>query len=554
MLSVTAGKHLLKFGFTYFVNEEPLYFTAPLKRPAFTFNNIFEFAADDPFRETGINFNPQTGSVNINNERDFRLPYYSFFAQDDFKIRPNLTLNLGLRWEFNTNPYDKANLLSNIRFTQGNDLAERIRNMKVVPVDGLFESVSKRYLAPRLGVAWDPTGSGKLSLRSGLGIFYDSFLTKSTFDRMQLNPPNLAAGTAQRGEAIAPLFAIGTSTERPFGIPLPGVRAGLNPAGGPIGLRGTVAGTPGESKLPYSVNWFTGVQFAITSKWLVEANYMGSRGVHLWSIIDRNRCAGCGPARINQYFRVLEYHDNSGDSIYHGGTLVVRRTFDRGLGLQATYTFGKTIDLMSGMAGIGGAWTDVFNAYDLRAQRGPSSGDIRHRLALSYVWELPTPQFHSLGTALLGGWQASSIAILQSGSPGTVRTTGVDYNNDDVFLDLPDAPARNFGDWSRSDYLNGTFVPADFPVPAAGRSGTLGRNTFLGPGFAQMDFSLIKNNRLPWFTSEGMRFQLRAEVFNLLNRVNLMNWITDLATPATFGRATGQRDPRTLQMGVRMVF
>jgi hypothetical protein len=281
---------------------------------------------------------------------------------------------------------------------------------------------------------------------------------------------------------------------------------------------------------------------------------MGSRGIHLWSIIDRTRCAGCGAARINQYFRVLEYHDNSGDSIYHGGTLVVRRTFDRGLGLQATYTYGKTIDLMSGGGGIGGAWTDVYDAYNLRAQRGPSSGDYRHRLAFSYVWELPTPQFHSLATALLGGWQASSITVLQSGAPATVTTTGADYNNDDVFLDLPDAPARNFGDWQRSDYLNGTFVPADFPAPPAGRGGNLGRNTFRGPGFAQMDFSLIKNNQLPWFTSEGMRFQLRAEVFNLLNRVNLTNWVTNLATPATFGRATGQRDARTFQMGVRMVF
>jgi hypothetical protein len=396
-----------------------------------------------------------------------------------------------------------------------------------------------------------------MSIRGGFGIFYDSMLTKSTFDRMQLNPPNFAAGTVRRDDPTTPdpLYVFGTSDDEPFGFQLPGVRAGLNEKGGPIGVRAQIAGTPLESQLPYSVNWFWGIQYALPGGWVVEGNYTASRGISLWTITDRNRCDGCGTARLSPFFAVLEYHDNGADSIYHGGNFLVKRRFANGIGMQAAYSFGKTIDVISGGTGIGGAWADVYRAYDFRAQRGLSQNDYPQRLSFSYVWELPAlSSSPALVRGLIGGWQTSTVTILQSGRPYTVNITNRDYNNDAQFNDLPDAPAAQFGPFTNRDFIDGTtFKAADFPAPAAGRQGNLGRNTYRGPGFAQVDFSLIKNTTIPWFSQEGAQFQIRLETFNLFNRVNLNNFVTSLNS-GTFGRSTTAREPRTIQLGLRMVF
>jgi hypothetical protein len=148
-------------------------------------------------------------------------------------------------------------------------------------------------------------------------------------------------------------------------------------------------------------------------------------------VIDRNRCAGCGTARINPYFATLEYHDNAASSFYNGGTFLLRRRFGAGLGVDVSYSISKTIDLMSGAGGIGGAnsinsaTNPVFDGYNLRAQRGLSTNDYPQRLSWSYVWELPSPSSSSaLVKGVLGGWQTSGVLLLQSGRPYSVLTRG----------------------------------------------------------------------------------------------------------------------------------
>jgi len=563
ILSVNHGKHFLKFGMTYFVNQEPLQFTAPLNRPGFTFLNVFDFAADNPISESNINFDARTGSTKINNERDFRLSYYGFFAQDDFKAGKNLNVNIGVREEFNRNPIDLAGLMTNVTMGAGSTMTERIKNMSVGPVNGLLANVKYLNLAPRLGLAWDPTNTGKMSVRGGFGIFYDTFYTKTTFDREQLNPPYFAAGSIRSDDPSAfakPIYVLGTTDTAPYGFVLPGAKAGLNEKGGPIGVRASVAGA--DVRFPYTINGFTGVQYAFTPKWVVEANYTASRGVHLYTHIDRNRCAGCGVARISPFFSTLEWQDNAGDSIYHGASLVVRHILSSGLSFQAAYTIGKVIDSMSGGSGTGGQYGDVYDAYNLRAQRGLGSQDVPQRLALSYVWSVPGPgTSNPFVRAVARGWEVSGITILQAGLPQTVTTSNADYNNDGLFLDKPDAPATQFGGWSRSDYINGTFKVTDFPAPpkdpATGgylREGNIGRDTYRGPGLAQFDVSAIKNTKIPWFKAEGAQLQLRFEFFNFFNRVNIASWGTSLSSPGTFGKATSARDPRTLQIGARIAF
>jgi hypothetical protein len=563
ILSVNHGKHFLKFGMTYFVNQEPLQFTAPLNRPGFSFLNVFDFAADKPISESNINFDARTGSTNINNERDFRLSYYGFFAQDDWKVRKNLNINLGIREEFNRNPTDLAGLMTNVTMGEGSTMMDRVRNMSVGPVKGLLSNLKYLNLAPRLGVAWDPTHTGKMSVRSGFGIFYDTFYTKTTFDREQLNPPYFAAGSIRSDDPSAfakPIYVLGTSDTAPYGFVLPGAQAGLNAKGGPIGVRASIAGA--QVTFPYTINWFTGVQYAFTPKWVVESNYSASRGIHLYTHIDRNRCDGCGVARISPFFSTLEWQDNAGDSIYHGVSLMVRHLMQHGLSFQAAYTIGKGIDSMSGGSGTGGQWGDVYDAYNLRAQRGLGSQDVPQRLALSYVWSIPGWRGqNAFAHIVASGWELSGITILQKGQPQTITTSNADYNNDGLFLDKPDVPSTNFGGWSRSDYINGTFKVTDFPAPpkdpvtgAYLREGNIGRDVYRGPGLAQFDVSAIKNTKVPWFRSEGAQMQLRFEFFNFFNRVNLSGWGTSLSSPNTFGKATSARDPRTLQLGARIAF
>ena len=136
-----------------------------------------------------------------------------------------------------------------------------------------------------------------------------------------------------------------------------------------------------------------------------------------------------------------------------------------------------------------------------------------------------------------------------------VGVLGLRFIKKTVNFDVPDTPAfgHSKSGLSRSDYLKGVFTASDFPAPPLGQEGNLGRNTFRGPGFAQLDLSVAKNNRLPWFSSEGANLQIRGEFFNLFNRVNLTNWDTNLAS-GTFGKATGVLQPRTIQVSARLTF
>jgi hypothetical protein len=269
----------------------------------------------------------------------------------------------------------------------------------------------------------------------------------------------------------------------------------------------------------------------------------------------------------------LNYAQALGNSFYTGGTVALKKRFSRGFSFDAAYTFGKAIG--SGDSGGGGFWTQVSVAdiADLRRERGLASFDVRQRLSFSTIWYLPRPRTGSAWLdGLFGGWQVANVTILQSGTPFSVfcstpfipvRNTqdvivgnaGCDYNADGYNYDYPNTPAfGNFKSGSRSDYLQGLFSAADFPAPPLGSQGDLGRNTFIGPGYANTDFSVMKNMKIPWFLGqEGANLQFRAEFFNLFNRVNLGQADGNLASPF-FGRSASQYGPRLIQFGLRLAF
>jgi len=565
LLTMTRGKHSLKTGFEMYYDQDFAPFSAPINRPDFGFLNVFDFARDTVFTSGNINYDPRTGG-RAYQDSYFVSSIYGLFLQDDWKARSNLSINWGLRWDFTSNPSDRGGTMTNIKFNGGNTFQERIAGASVVPLDHMFAIHRIGYFAPRFGFAWDPTGKGKMSIRGGAGIFFDRGGNTVWSDQTRTNPPfraSLRAWGFDPDPSRRPVFGLCQSDVPPFDCPKPAVVVGLNERNGPLAGRAQIGAVDPGLRYPYAQNWFLGVQRAFSNNWVVEADYMGSIAQHLYTAFDRNRFAGDtldGTLDLlNPYFAGILYGDNKGRSAFQGGTVSIQKRFSAGYNFQAAYTFGKAIDYTSARPAVnkGDVWAGVLDANNYERQRGLSDLNVPHKLSFNFVWNLPKPKTGSrFVNGFIGGWEVSSLAIMQSSGPFTVYTGAADYNADGTYFDVPNIPAygNNKNGLNRSDYLNGTaFKASDFPTPPPGVEGNLGRNTFTGPGFAQIDFGLIKNTHMPWFVREGANLQVRAEFYNLFNRVNLNGWDTNLAN-GTFGRSTATFMPRTIQLGLRIRF
>ena len=244
---------------------------------------------------------------------------------------------------------------------------------------------------------------------------------------------------------------------------------------------------------------------------------------------------------------------SDGNSIHHGGTLRVRRAV-KTVSLQAGFTFGKAIDDCSRWE----AARQPQDAWNRAIDRSVSSYDVPRKFTALGVWQLPFFRQAGRKSVLkrtLGGWQLSGYAILEKGRPITITNNAAwpngDFNADGRAGDRPNAPSssvRSHG-FKRSDYLTGIFKVSDFPTPTPGTNGNLGRNTYRGPGFAQVDASVAKR----FAVTERLTTQVRLDAFNVFNRVNLNDPVTNLAV-ANFGRSTGTSTPKVFQAGLRLEF
>ncbi|MGH9161078.1 MAG: TonB-dependent receptor domain-containing protein [Vicinamibacteraceae bacterium] len=545
-------------------------FAPVFERPAFSFNNLFEFALDDPFEESNIGFDPNTGETRGFTFRPI-FTNFGLFVQDDWKVRPNLTVNLGLRWEVFMNPSEVEDLFSGATFPVGTTFEERIANLRPERKQPLDETQLNNF-APRLGIAWDPTGSGRTSIRAGAGIFYDR-PAGQFFNDASAGLPLFGTATVSRQTAPAvPVFGLSSTTESPFDFPaIPNLQTGLDERNGLIGAPAAINIWDPTLETQYSMNWFFGVQRQIAQDWVVELNYNGSAGRHLYQQFDVNRFAGDvldGQLdRLNPSFAGIDYGQANGKSTYHGGNVTVTRRLSGGLHFQTAYTLGKAIDTASSFGG----GLPMVDAGNLGLNRGLSDFDVRQKLAMSIIYEVPNLAQSGPWRAIFGDWQVGAVTILQSGAPFSVFCTdpfssvvngrgevignsACDYNADGFNYDFPDAPA--FGNTlpgaERDDFLSGVFTPADFPQPALGSPGNLGRNVFIGPGFANTDLNLTKRIPAPFLGNAG-RMDFRAEFFNLFNRVNLQNPTGDLSS-STFGRSTAAFGARNIQFGLRISF
>jgi hypothetical protein len=238
---------------------------------------------------------------------------------------------------------------------------------------------------------------------------------------------------------------------------------------------------------------------------------------------------------------------------------------------------GKAIDTDSTSGSLdGGEATQFLDSIiengNLKFQRGRSDFSIHHQFSADGTWMVPNHYPSRWERDVLGGWQFGGVWIVQTGLPYSVYTSaafspvyddagnvignnGGDYNADGSNYDVPNAPAfgNHLSGKGKNAYLNGIFTAADFPKPALGTQGNLGRNTYDGPGYNNVDFTFEKFFTTPWFFGEKMKIEAKGEVFNLFNRTNLTGFVSDLSS-GSFGKATNQLPARSLQLHLRASF
>ncbi|HEX8500068.1 MAG TPA: TonB-dependent receptor [Pyrinomonadaceae bacterium] len=570
-LTLDRGRHTLRTG-----GEARRIFKGlsigPASAGTFSFNGVADLVNDRPFRQT-LTVDPATGRP-AGFPRYFTLYETGLFFQDDWKVSGRLNLSLGLRHDYFGTAREREGRLSSIILGAGATFQERVANASVGRVGRLYDP-QRLNLSPRLGVAYDPFGDGKTSVRAGFSLAFQPHHGQSITGARALPPdavqvvsqPSTGVGTRILYDVPVPFnpeFARGLNARGGVN-PLPGETARIRPTG--FVINPTI-------KTQYGESFFLNVQRQLGRGWVAEAGYTGTLGVNLERIDDVNRFNGDlldgREDRLNPNFGTLLFVTNGVSSSYHGMTAELRRSFADDIFVQANYRFAKWLDTSSDTStgqfqdnaepGKGAQDVDC-----LRCERARSLFDIPHRFSASAVWspKLLRDGARAWARVLFNGWQLSATLTAQSGRPfsvwnGASFRAGGDYNLDagggavgGGFYDRPDAPAAGSipTGFSRADFLNGLFPAGAFPRPEPGRNGNLGRNTFRGPRYTTLDASLSRAVRL----GETRSLQLRLDAFNALNNVNLFLPNSDLSLP-NFGKSTQAFDPRHLQLGARFMF
>ena len=567
VLSWVRGRHTLKFGFNGSHAIEDGDFTPVNNRPTFQFNNLLALVQDQPFSETGVAYNPLTGKAASVIFGGQTTPF-GFFAGDDWKVKPNLSLTLALRWDDfgNHTPWGDSGFgFSSLILGSGSAFVQQVASASVQPVSGVFAHPMDNLWSPRIGFAWDPSRRGTWSVRGGVGVYHDWVTLGQTVDQTRNNPPGVVTPSFSQQTAIQPVFGLSTTGTPPYNYPLPAIpTTGLDAQGGLIGVQSAVTSLARNLAAPYAVNYVIGVEHQLPWKLVVGANYSGSRGYDQLTGTDVNRFAGDLIAnggqltRLNPSFGSIDYVHNGNSTTYNAMILSVRRTAGTWATFQGSYTLSHAKDY--GEAGTrfdqdGGINIPDQNAYN--TYLADANWDVRNRVSISGVFKLPGVK-QGWAKPLTSGWELSSLNAIQTGTPFWVIdnrpfSAGGDYNADGLNYDIPNTPSINFGgSHSRQSYIHGLFTAVDFPAPTPGTEGNLKRNSYRNPGMLEMDASVLKDTRLPWLGERG-GLQLRFDFLNVINRVNL-NGVDAFLGDGSFGKSTSTLPPRQIQLGARIYF
>ena len=502
--------------------------------------------------------------------RGLRNIDFAAYGQDEWRVTPRLTLNYGLRWEVSTPFTDIRNRMNSWSPGKQSTVFPNAPAGLLFPGDaGVPDGIAPVYwkgFMPRVGLAWDPTGSGKTSIRAAYGIFYDSFT-------------NGVGGPLQ-----APLSALPWTQARQLSPPINFTDPwnGQNPfAPNTFPQPTTVLTVENGMRPPYAQDWNFSIQRSFGKDYLLDVRYIGNKGTRLPRMIEANPSvfgpgatsgnedqrrldAGCHGPQGPCDFASVGLVTNSTSSTYHAAQAALSRRFNNGLSFLASYTFSKSLDYVSSFNVSGSAPRLVAgendlaqNPFNLNAEHGPSLFDARHRFVFSGSYQIPyRRRANGLAHAALAGWQLNTIANFSSGTPFTVydsanvalqgsspEITGFVSSRPDLVSD------PNLGPHTADQWVSRSAFQRLDPVTQAGQFGNEGRNAVRGPGISNIDVSLLKMFAL----TERARLQFRAECFNLANHANFGLPDNDIASP-NFGHVLEAGAPRLMQFGIKLIY
>lgn len=507
-VSYLRGRHSLKFGGEYraFYNNNFL-----LDAGTFNFPSVAAFIAGN-----ATSFSITLGSITNN----IKQTSFGAFVQDSFKWRRNVTLDLGFRYDLNMVPAERDNRF--IVFDPNTVSLLRVGR----DIDQPYRTNYKN-LQPRFGFAWDPFKDGTTSVRAAYAILVEQPTT------------NVVANTSGNPPLVTPLAFTGTiRLENAVDV---ATAAGLSPLSVDYNYKDS-----------YVQSWNLNVQSEILPDLAFMVGYFGSKGTNLR--ISRNinqringvrpflRLSASSPELPSTALGNIIQVESAGNSNYNALWATLTKRFSRGLQFNASYTLSKSIDYNS--LSSPPQVVTVQNSYDLKADRGLSDFDARHRFVLSAIYELPLK-----GSRLKDGWQIGLIVQSQSGNPLNIVTSNSTPNGiaNTIRPDVrgPVEMTRSVDRW----FDTSAFVPVT-------RFGNLGRNVIIGPGFNNLDFSVLKNLNF----NERIKLQFRAEFFDIFNQANF-GQPGRVVGSATFGRITDTRFPtgdsgssRQIQFGIKFIF
>jgi len=520
VIGITVGRHSLRWGGIYtwlWGGRENI------ETPVVQYANVDDFLANLPNR-VQVTFGVRSYRITTAN--------FGFFLQDDFKVSRRLVLNLGLRWDHFRVPREREGRLFN--------RDEPFGFGPYLPPDRIWKAEWDNF-SPRLGFAWSLDNESRTVLRAGAGMFQ--------------NPRPLFGGPVDTVQnALDEPFRViysGADVQRyPDLLRYPVINSRVLPiAKGPSALLGGTAINPNWG-YPFSYQWTLSLQRQLAPKTVVEASYVGTRGIALMMVRSMNppdRFTGVRPV---DGFATFRYRDSSEQSNFHSLQMSLRQRMTANLTFNVNYTWSRIMSYTDQAdLRLPGSVQDIWN---VRADYGPAEIDIRQRFTLDSIYELPLARLGGSGTAsrlLLRGWQLAGVFSARTGSPLNItQPSGLDSSRPDYLggqVIRPDA-------YQTLQYLNPAAfaqVPLSPVARLPVRPGNVGRNAVYGPGFWNLDLTLAKGLQI----TESAQVQLRGELLNAFNHTAMAGVNTNI-TQGTFGRFTSTRGARAVQIGARLTF
>ncbi len=581
VLTKIIGRHSIKVGgdFTrlYYLNQ-----SIGSARPSFTFRNLWDFANDAPYGEGG-QFSSATG-VPFANRQDDREDLWGVFVQDDFKIRPNLTINAGLRWSYFGALYSKQGNLDALR-SLNNLAALNIR------VGGNLYTPQKTNFGPQLGFSWQPLKSeGRMVLRGGFGINFNQNEIAITSNGIG-NPPNAVQAnfccSTPTSNAPGILYQTSSSPTSIFGYaPNPAAVTRFGPNNLPTnGQAIQVTAFDANPKTIANYHYSLDTQYQMPYNLVATIGYQGSQSRHLLVNANYNIIAGGNGQPLSPYANFINYWGNFGTGNYNALITTIRHTFSHNFQLEAQYAWAKSMDENSG------PYSRDPYPYDSHAAYGRSDYNVANGFKVFGLWQpVLFSGSHSWLEKVAGGWSISGIYNLHSGFPFNpvynVSTSGGLYYNGSGYTQLrPGGLVKGYGTKTGNENFQQTANPnysgdptrfftapgyADGPAfPAVIRSALPGiqRNSLTAPGYNDLDGTLSKAFGIPKMPilGENAKLEVRADAYNLFNKTNISASSIDQTVGAValdgtvspnndFGVAGAALASRTVQLQARFSF